>query len=105
MILSFNRLRAYRRAKVLEKWFVELCGGMLTWLSVSVCLFVCCLFVFGVCWSVFVLFGWLFVCARFVCLFICFSVHVGKSVPECMPKWSENRLKIDHKQRKNRKHL
>ena len=50
---------------------------------------------------VFVLLGWLSVCARFVCLFICFSVNVGKSVPECMPKWSENRSKIDQNRCQN----
>ena len=90
--------------RFLEKWFVELCGCMLTWLCVSVflCLFVCCLFVFCVCLFVFVLFGWLFVCARFVYLFVCFSANVGKSGPECMPEWPENRSKMNKKERKNK---
>ena len=66
---------------------------MVTWLGVSV--FVCSLFVRFLSLLVrFVLFGWLFVCARFVCLFICFPVTVGKSVPECMPKCWENHSKM-----------
>ena len=31
-MILFNRLRAFRQAKVLGKWFVELFGCLVTWL-------------------------------------------------------------------------